>query len=54
MCCQPLSLIAAAAAGENIQQSDFGQVGFVKASGEEKKKVCGFVHVTLFFFKPRV
>lgn len=45
MCCQPLSLIAAAAAGENIQQSKFGQVGLVRASDEVKEKVCGFVHV---------
>lgn len=48
MCCQPLSLIAAAAAGENSQQSEYRQVGFVKASGEEKKKSCGFVHVPFF------
>lgn len=45
MCCQPLSLIAAAAAAETIQKSEFGQAGLVPASGEENKKVFGSVHL---------
>lgn len=54
MCCQPLSLIAATAAGKNIQQSEFRHAGLVRGSGEEKQKVCGSVHIltfsTFFFF----